>query len=151
MFDAVDRKILQALQIDGTLSQTTLAERVGASAASCWRRVKALEAAGALRQIVRLVDAEAVGLTVNVLCHLRLKNHLPESTIAFEGFISSCPEIIECFAMSGDWDYLLRVVAKDIASYEHFLRNHILTNESVGAVSSSFALSLRKYTTALPV
>lgn len=149
--DNVDRNIIRLLQEDGTLSQVALAERVGASAASCWRRIKVLERAGIFGPVVRLVDTAALGLSVTVFCHVRLKNHLPASSDAFESLLGSRPEIIECYAMSGDWDYLMRVVASDVATYETFLRQHLLGNAVVAAASSSFALSQRKYTTALPV
>ncbi len=149
--EKIDLQIIRVLQEDGTLSQNGLAERVGASPASCWRRVRALEQAGVLRETVRLANPEAIGLTVTVFCHLRLKNHLPETTAAFEALLDLHSEIVECYAMSGDWDYVLRIVATDIASYEAFLRNKLLRNPSVSHASSAFALSRRKYTTALPV
>lgn len=150
-FDRVDAAILRALQADGTLSQSRLAEMVGASAASCWRRVRALEERGILGPTVRLVDADALGLSVNALCYVRLKNHLPETSRAFESFLETAPSIVECYAVSGDWDYLMRVVAADIASYERVLRTEILANAAVATASSNFALSTRKRTTALPV
>lgn len=150
-FDNIDRNILRLLQRDGTLSQTKLAQEVGASAASCWRRVNALEKAGALKATVRLADAQTLGLLVTVFCQLRLKNHLPSSSEAFEAFLDCRPEIVECYAISGDWDYLLRVVAVDVLSYETFLRKHLLANELVASASSTFALSQRKYTTVLPI
>lgn len=151
MLDKVDSAIVEALQRDGTLSQNGLSELVGASPASCWRRVKALEASGVLGPIVRLANAKALGLTVTVLCHVRLKNHLPETSLAFENMLNCTPAIVQCFAMSGDWDYLLQVISSDIGSYEAWLRNEVLTNVAVAAASSTFALSIRKQTTELPV
>ena len=150
-FDTVDLQIIRALQVDGTLSQNALAERVGASPASCWRRVKALEEAGALGRTVTLADPAILGLTLNVFCHIRLKNHLPQTTMDLENLVNLHPEIVECYAMSGDWDYLLRIICSDVAAYESFLRTRILTASSVANASSAFALSQRKYTTALPV
>lgn len=149
--DDIDRKIIRCLQNDGTLSHAAIAERVGASQAACWRRVKALEAAGVLTRTVRLVDPLAVQLTVNVLCQVRLKNHLTESTRQFELFLAGQDEIMECFSMSGDWDYLLRVVTRDVASYERFLMHQLLPHPTVATASSHFALRGVKYTTALPV
>ncbi|HEX7781251.1 MAG TPA: Lrp/AsnC family transcriptional regulator [Sphingobium sp.] len=149
--DNIDRKILRLLQANGALSQVALAEQVGASSASCWRRIKAMENAGILKGTVRLVDAEAAGLPVNVLCHVRLTNHLPATSEVFETFLETRAEVVECYAVSGDWDYLLRVVAKDITSYEIFLRRHLLAHPGVSTASSNFALSQRKYTTALPI
>lgn len=149
--DNIDHQIIRALQKDGTLSQNALAERVGASPASCWRRVKSLEDAGVLRETVRLVDPDALGLSVHIFCHVRLKNHLPQTTTDLEKLVDLHPEIVECYAMSGDWDYLMRIICTDVAAYENFLRNKILTASSVANASSAFALSQRKYTTALPI
>ena len=149
--DNVDRQIIAALQMDGTLSQNALAEKVGASPASCWRRVRALEENGVLRQTVRLVDPAALGLSVHLFCHVRLKNHLPETTAQFEEMINLHAEIVECYAMSGDSDYLMRIMARDVAAYEDFLRGKILRSPAVAGASTAFALSQRKYTTALPL
>lgn len=149
--DAIDRKILAILQQDATLSHAELGERVGASGASCWRRIKALEAAGLLKQTVRLVDAEKLGHGVNVLCSVRMRSHAADAREAFETFVQTRPEIVECFSMSGDWDYLLRVVAADVAGYNGFLMRTLLSHPSVSGASSHFALALVKHTTALPV
>lgn len=149
--DAVSRRILALLQEDATISHAELAERVGASSASCWRRIKALEAAGYFTRSVRLVDPERVGRGVNVLCNVRLNSHAKEARDAFEGFMRAQPEIIEAFSMSGDWDYLLRIVAADVADYNDFLMRQLLAHRSVAGASSHFALELVKYTTAVPV
>jgi Lrp/AsnC family transcriptional regulator len=149
--DAIDRRILTLLQQDATLSHADLAERVGASSASCWRRIKALEAAGYLTRTVRLVDPERVGRDVNVLCNVRMRSHAKEAREAFERFVGERPEIVECFSMSGDWDYLLRIVVADVADYNDFLMRTLLGHGSVAGASSHFALQLTKYTTALPV
>lgn len=149
--DPIDRRILTILQVEGGLSSADLAERVGSSAASCWRRVKALEAAGVLGPTVRLLDAEAVGCKVNVLCNIRITSHGRDVRAAFEDLVRQRGEIVECFSMSGEWDYLLRVVVSDVEDYEHFLMRVLLEHPSVGGASSHFALSLTKYTTALPI
>ncbi len=149
--DAIDRRILKELQLDASLSHADLAERVGTSAASCWRRIKSLEAARILASTVRLVDAERVGRGVNVLCNVRVRSHAREVRGSFEEFVRSRPEILECYSMSGDWDYLLRVVAADVADYEQFLMRTLLEHPAVGGASSHFALSLTKFTTAIPV
>ncbi|CAM8671853.1 MULTISPECIES: Lrp/AsnC family transcriptional regulator [Sphingobium] len=149
--DAVDRRILDQLQSDATLSNAELAERVGSSAASCWRRVRALEAAGVLGPAVRLLNAVAIDRKVNVFCNIRVRSHAREVRAPFEAFVRERREIIECYSMSGDWDYLLRVVASDVEDYERFLMRVLLEHPAVGGASSHFALSLTKYTTALPV
>ncbi|MCC6827346.1 MAG: Lrp/AsnC family transcriptional regulator [Novosphingobium sp.] len=149
--DAIDRKILDHLQTDASLSNAELAERVGSSAASCWRRVKILEAAGVLGPTVRLLNPQALGRSVNVLCNLRVRSHTREVRNAFEDFVRERREIVECYSMSGEWDYLLRIVVADVADYELFLMRVLLDHPSVGGASSHFALSQTKYTTALPV
>ena len=149
--DAVDRRILKELQLDASLSHAELAERVGTSAASCWRRIKSLEASHILAATVRLVDAERVGRGVNVFCNVRVCSHARDVRGSFEEFVRSRPEVLECYSMSGDWDYLLRVVAADVGDYERFLMRTLLEHPAVGAASSHFALSLTKFTTAIPV
>ncbi|MEJ2410211.1 MAG: Lrp/AsnC family transcriptional regulator [Novosphingobium sp.] len=149
--DAIDRKLLHELQRDASLSHADLAERVGASTASCWRRIRALEADGILGPQVRLVDAARVGRGVNVLCHIKIRNHSAETTEAFENFIASRDEIIECYAMSGDWDYLLRILVADVEDYNRFLMRTVLRHPSVATGSSHFALAQVKYTTAVPI
>lgn len=149
--DAIDRKLLHELQHDASISHAELAERVGASTASCWRRMRALEADGILGRQVRLVDAARLGRGVNVICHIRIKNHLIETTEAFENFIAARDEIIECYSMSGDWDYLLRVLVADVEDYNRFLMRTVLRHPSVATGSSHFALSQVKYTTAVPI
>ncbi|MFV1918679.1 Lrp/AsnC family transcriptional regulator [Sphingomonas sp. MJ1 (PH-R8)] len=149
--DAVDRRIVRLLQEDATLSHAQLAEEVGASPASCWRRVKALEAAGILGRTVRLVDPEAVGRGVNVMCNIRMRSHAAEARQSFEEFVRGRPEVVECFSMSGEWDYLLRVVVADVVDYNQFLMQTMLGHPSVAGGSSHFVLATTKYTTALPV
>lgn len=149
--DDVDRKILRILQRDGAISHAALAEQVGASTASCWRRIRALEAAGVLGPTVRLLNPEAVGRGVNVLCQVRMKSHQPDTRRDFEQFVESHAEIIECYSMSGEWDYLLRVTVADVADYERFLMRELLGHPAVATAASHFALNQVKYTTALPV
>jgi Lrp/AsnC family transcriptional regulator len=149
--DQVSRRILTLLQEDATISHADLAERVGASSASCWRRIKAMEVAGYLTRTVRLVDPERVGRGVNVLCNVRMKSHDQAARTAFESYVRTRPEIIEVFSMSGEWDYLLRVVAADVADYNSFLMHQLLGHPSVAGASSHFALELVKYTTAIPI
>jgi DNA-binding Lrp family transcriptional regulator len=149
--DAVDRKILKALQNKGDASHSELAEQVGASSASCWRRIKALEAAGVLGRTVRLVDPESVGRGLNVFCQVRMKSHDPVARRDFERFIESHDAMLECYSMSGEWDYLIRVVVADVRDYERLLMHGILTHEAVANSSSHFALKRVKYTTELPV
>jgi DNA-binding Lrp family transcriptional regulator len=149
--DEIDRRLLRELQADAGQSQAALAEKVGASAASVWRRVRSLEEAGVLKGAVRLVDPERVGRGVSVICQLRMRSHAVEERAKFEAFVQTRAEIAECFAMSGEWDYMLRVVVRDVADYERFLMGELLKHPTIATAASHFALSQVKYTTALPV
>lgn len=149
--DAIDRRIIRELQRDATLSHAALAERVGASAASVWRRVRALEQAGVLGATVRLADAEALGRSVNVLCQVRMNVQTVTARADFEAFIQSREEIVECYAMSGEWDYLLRIAVRDVADYDRFVMRGVLAHPSVAHAASNFALRQVKYTTEIPV
>jgi DNA-binding Lrp family transcriptional regulator len=149
--DAVDRKIIRALQADANLSTQSLAEKVGSSQSSCWRKVRSLEETGVLGKLTRSVDARAIGLSVNVMCNIRLKNHQPDTRADFQKFINGRDEVLESFAMSGDWDYLLRVVSDSVETYQNFLMRSLLVHPSVVTASSHFVLSVDKFTTALPV
>lgn len=149
--DAIDRKLLHELQRDASISHAELAERVGASTASCWRRIRALETDGVLGRQIRLVNAARLGRGVNVICHIKIKNHSAETTEAFESFIAARDEIIECYSMTGEWDYLLRVLVADVEDYNRFLMRTVLRHPSVATGSTHFALSQVKYTTAVPL
>ena len=149
--DTIDRNIVRILQREADISQTTLAERVGASPASCWRRIRRMESEGVLGSAVRLVQADAVGRGLNVFCHVRMKEHDKQARQQFERFVESHEEVLECYSMSGEWDYLLRIVVQDVRDYERLLMERILVHEAVATSSSSFALKQVKYTTALPV
>ena len=149
--DEIDRRILRALQDDASLSHAALAEQVAASPASCWRRIKALEQAGVLRSHVRLVDPASVGRGVSVMVQVRMKSHAEAERSDFEAFLSSRPEILECYSMSGEWDYLMRIVVEGVADYERFLMRQVLNHPNVLTSASHFALSQVKYTTSIPV
>jgi Lrp/AsnC family transcriptional regulator len=132
-------------------SSAALAEEVGSSSASCWRRVKALEEQGVLLGAVRLVDPVRVGRGVSVMLQVRLKSHDPVKRAAFEAFVGSRSEVLECFSMSGEWDYWMRIVAGGVADYERFLMREILSHANVATTASQFALSQVKYTTEIPI
>ena len=149
--DAVDRRIIRELQRDAGLSHAALAEQVGASAASVWRRVRSLEKAGVLGKAVRLASAEYLGRSVNVLCQVRMTRQTVEARADFEDFIRAREEIVECYAMSGEWDYLLRIAVRDVADYDRFIMRGVLAHPSVANAASNFALRQVKYTTEIPV
>jgi len=149
--DALDRRILRVLQTRADATQAELAEEVAASPASCWRRIKAMEAAGILREHVRLVDPYAIGRGLDVICQVRMKAHEPSARSGFEAFVQEHDQIMECLSMSGEWDYLLRVVVGDVREFEQFLMGELLKHPSVATSASHFALKRVKYSTALPV
>lgn len=149
--DRIDRKILALLQQDGRMPNNDLAERVGLSPSPCLRRVKALEEAGVIARHVALVDPAAVDLPVNVFVSVSLERQVEERIDAFEAAVMALPEVMECYLMTGDADYLLRVVVPDLASYERFLKEHLTRISGVANIRSSFALKQVRYRTALPL
>jgi Lrp/AsnC family leucine-responsive transcriptional regulator len=149
--DAIDRRILVALQEDARISNVDLAERVGISPSPCWRRVRALEQEGVIARHVTLVDPAAVGLPVSVFVQVTLERQIEQALDEFEHTILARPEVMECYLMTGDSDYLLRVVVADLAAYERFLKEHLTRISGVASIKSSFALNQVKYRTALPV
>ena len=149
--DAIDRRIIRELQRDVSLSHAALAEKVGASPASVWRRVRSLEQNGVLGKTVRLADAHALERSVNVLCQVRMTRQTISARAEFEEFIQSREEIVECYAMSGEWDYLLRIAVRDVADYDRFIMRGVLAHPSVANAASNFALRQVKYTTEIPV
>jgi len=148
--DKTDRLLLQALQEDGSLSVVQLGERVGLSATPCWKRVKRMEDAGLIQRRVALVDREKVGLPVTVFVSLRTSRHDEQWLRKFAAAVSSMPEVMEFHRMSGEVDYLLKVVTTDIAGYDRFYKRLIKLTELAG-VSSAFSMEQIKYTTALPL
>jgi len=149
--DATDRRIVRALQRDASLSHAAIAEQVGASPASVWRRVRNLEKENVLGPTVRLADAGRLGRSVNVLCQVRMSRQTMDARDEFERFIEGREEIVECYAMSGEWDYLLRIAVRDVADYDRFIRQGVLAHPSVANAASNFALRQVKYTTEIPV
>jgi len=149
--DPTDRAILSLLQADASLSHAEVGERAGVSAASAWRRIKRLEEEGILRGRVALVDAGRAGLTVQVVVTVTLRSHGDGQREAFEKWAREHPEITTCYALTGDKDYVLHVVVRDMAAYDHFLTGDLLHRDYVASASSSIVLREIKYTTALPV
>ena len=149
--DAMDRTILSALQKGPEASVAEIADKVGLSHTPCWRRIKKLEAARIIRGRAVLLDAEQLGLTVNVFAELRLKQHDEETLDALERRALEQPEIVECFSMSGQSDFLMRIVVRSVADYEIFLKKVLLHLPGVASINSSFALKCVKMTTNLPV
>jgi len=151
MPDATDLKLLRALQLEPTSSAADLGERIGLTHTPCWRRLKRLEAEGVIRGRSVELDAEALGLPVTVFCFSRLTRHDKATMEAFERGAREHPNILQCYTMSGDQDYVLRVVAHSVKEFERLLKDDLLSLPSIGQMSSSFALSEIKNTTVLPI
>ena len=149
--DAIDRRILTELQADARISNAALAEAVGLSASPCLRRVRALEAAGVIRRYAALLEAAEVGLPISVFVQVTLERQIEQALETFETAIQDRPEVMECYLMTGDADYLLRVVVSDLNAYERFLKEHLTRVSGVASIKSSFALNQVKYSTALPL
>ncbi|MAY67443.1 MAG: ArsR family transcriptional regulator [Rhodospirillaceae bacterium] len=149
--DAIDRRILKAIQANARMRNVDLAEAVGLSASPCLRRVKRLEDAGVIRDYVTLVDQQAVGLPVSIFINVTLERQVEKALEEFEATIRSWPEVMECYLMTGDADYLLRVVTADLSAYERFLMDRLTRVTGVAAIKSSFSLKQVVYRTALPV
>ena len=149
--DAIDRQILENLQDDARMRNVELAEKVGLSPSPCLRRVGNLEETGVIRGYATLVDAEAVGLPVSIFVSVTLEKQIEKTLEKFEKEIRARPEVMECYLMTGDADYLLRVVTADLGAYERFLIEHLTRIPGVASIKSSFALKQVAYRTALPI
>ena len=149
--DATDRRILGHLQDNARLTNAELAELVEMSASPCWRRVRALEEAGTIRRYVTLLSPESAGLPVSVFVYVSLEKQVESALEAFERAVRERPEVMECYLITGDADYLLRVVVADLAAYERFLMEHLTRVPGVASIRSGFALKQVKYSAALPL
>ncbi len=150
--DKIDRRILEVLQINGSLSNLELAEKVGLSPTPCARRVKRLESEGVIRGYVALVDQEQLGLTLTAHVSVTMDRHTPERFETFEAEIQSYPEVLECCVVTGQSaDYLLKVVVRDMTHYEQFLLGKLTRIAGVSGVHSSFQLRSVMAKTALPL
>ena len=130
VIDEIDRKILDVLQVEGRITNLELAERVGLSSAPCMRRVRTLEDTGVINCYVALVDPARMGLGFDVIVELRLKQQNRESFARFEKKVTGLPEVVECCMIAGDWDYSLRVVSSDLASYQSFILDRLMHPDS---------------------
>ncbi len=149
--DRTDRAILHELQMDGRISNVRLAERVNLSESACLRRVKLLEDAGVIGGYAMLISQAAVGLPGNVFVEIALNRQRREDQDAFEAALVRVPEVMECYLMSGEYDYLLRVVVADAADYERIHHEQLTSLPGVARVRSSFALRAVTKRTELPI
>jgi Lrp/AsnC family transcriptional regulator, leucine-responsive regulatory protein len=149
--DDVDLKILRLLQRDARMTAESIGAAVGLSPSPCLRRIRMLEKAGILRGYVALVDQKQAGLPVSVFVSVKLERQREEELDAFEAAVTQWPEVVEAYLMTGQQDFLLRVVIADLDAYERFLKTRLTRLEGVASIQSSFALSQLKHTNVLPL
>ncbi|MFC7738490.1 Lrp/AsnC family transcriptional regulator [Roseomonas sp. GCM10028921] len=149
--DATDRRIVAVPQVEGRLTIQELAERCGLSPSPCHRRVRALEASGIIKGCAAVIDQARVGLPVSVFASVRLERQREEALDRFEATVGRWPEVMDCYLMTGQRDYPLRIVVRDIESYERFLKDKLTRLDGVASIESSFALGQVKRSSELPI
>lgn len=148
--DEIDRRLLELLQDDATLSIAQLAERVGLSPTPCWKRIQKLEKNGVIARRVAVVDPEQVGLGLAVFVSVEASEHTPEWLLGFSKGVSAMPEVMELYRMAGDVDYVLHVAVADMAEYDAFYKR-LIAAAPMKNVTSRFAMERIKHTTAYPL
>lgn len=149
--DRTDRRILNLLQADGRMTNAAVAEKIGLAPSTCLRRVQRLEAAGVIDGYVTILNQDAVGRPTNVFVEVTLKSQSEKALAEFEAAVVTCPEIMECYLMSGDADYVLRVACEDTRDYERIHKQYLSRFPGVARIRSSFALRTICKKTALDV
>jgi len=147
----MDRRLLDALQNDATRSQADLAEIAGMSRTSCWRRIRDFEEAGLIERQVAILNPHQAGFQIQVLLAVAMTEHTDENRHDFEQHVGLLPEVTECYSVSGERDYVLQVIVRDMDAYNQFLNSQILRHPAVRSASSTFVLRRVKYTTRLPL
>jgi DNA-binding Lrp family transcriptional regulator len=149
--DEIDSHILDVLQRDGRISNQDLADQVGLSPSPCLRRVRLLESGGVIEKYVALVNPMAVGRGLQAIVEVRLDRQTSAAVARFEKQILKYPQVVECYLVAGDWDYMLRVVAGDLDEFREFCVNSLAKIDGVGNVKSNISMKQVKYSTALPL
>ena len=149
--DAVDARILDLIQHDASLSVAEIAERVGLSSSPCWRRIKRLEDAGVIQRRVTLLDRERLGLGFEVFAEVKLSLPTKDNLETFEAAVARWPEVAQCATVTGGMDYVLRVITRDMHSFDDFLRDKVLSLGLVSNVESRIVMRSVKNTTAVPL
>jgi Lrp/AsnC family leucine-responsive transcriptional regulator len=149
--DKIDRQILAELQLDARIANVALAERVGLSPSPCLRRVKRLEATGIIRRYSAVVDPARVGLGLSCFISVTLERTVEQALEVFEAAIVERPEILECWPITGEADFLLKIVTADLGAYERLMRDHLLRIPGISSTKTSFLLTPVKNERALPL
>ncbi len=149
--DALDLRLLDILQRDGALSVAELASQVRLSTTTCWRRIQHLEQSGVIKARVALLDRQQLGLDVTMFAHVKLASTGREAIAKFEAAIRDRAEVLECYTLTGEWDFLLKIVTRNIKAYEAFYLDYLSRIPFVQSVNSSVAVTVIKESTALPL
>ena len=149
--DHIDRKILRLLQTKPDINASAIGERIGLSQSACWRRIQRLREDGVILDQPVVLDREKVGLTTMVFAHVKLTSHGRSNLSAFAAAVQSFPEVMDCYVVLGNVDFLLRIVTEDIKAYEQFFFEKLSQLPGIQEVNSSIVLSDTKHTTALPI
>ena len=149
--DQTDRRILAILQTEPGVRATEIGERIGLSQSACWRRIQRLRDEGVIKDQPAVLDRERVGLTTMVFAHVKLTSHGRGNLTEFADAVREYPEVLDCYVVLGNYDFLLRIVAGDIKDYERFMYEKLSQLPGVQEVNSSIALSEIKHTTVLPI
>jgi Lrp/AsnC family transcriptional regulator len=151
VLDRTDRRILDLLQREGALPVAEVATRTGLSTTTCWRRIQQLENAGVIRGRVALLDRSALGLDVTIFAHVKLSTQGRHAIAAFAEAVRERPEVLDCYTTMGEWDFMLRIVTRDIKAYEAFYLDHLSKLPNVQSINSSVTVTVIKETTVLPI
>lgn len=149
--DSMDRRILGLLQTEAGLTVTEVGERIGLSQSACWRRIQRLREAGVIKDQPAVLDREKVGLSMMVFAQVKLTSHGRSNLTDFADAVREYPEVLDCYVLLGNIDFLLRIVARDIKHYEQFMYEKLSQLPGVQEVNSNIALSEIKHTTVLPI
>ena len=149
--DAIDRRIIAALQADGRMTVQQLASQVGLSASPCARRVRLLERAGVIKGYAALIDQAQIGLPISAFASIKLARQHEEDLDSFASAVSRWPEVVDCYLMTGQRDYLMRIVVRDLEAYERFLKEKLTRLSNVASIETSFALGQVKRSDHLPL
>ena len=149
--DSTDKKLLGLLQEDASISTSALADKLNISQSPCWRRINRLEEQGIIQKRVAVLDREALGMSVVVFATVNLTQTGRQNLIEFEQMIKGHPEVLECYTMTGIWDYVLKIVTRDIQHYEDFVRNTLSASDLIRELHSHIAVTEIKNTSALPL
>ena len=149
--DQTDRRILGLLQTEAGIKANEVGERIGLSQSACWRRIQRLREEGVIKDRPVVLDREKVGLTTMVFAHVKLTSHGRSNLSAFAAAVKSFPEVMDCYVVLGNVDFLLRIVTEDIKAYEQFFFEKLSQLPGIQEINSSIVLSDTKHTTALPI